>query len=357
MEKNRRFVSIFNQMLLKQIRFHNFRHFTADTFSFNPFLTIVIGENSRGKTNLLEGIFFLTTGAGFREEKEEELIFLGRESGFVEGTFGLKDTVFQFKITLFKKEKGTEKNFFIAKAKKKHSQYVKEQTKAVLFTPEQIEMIIGAPSLRRDYFNKLISFYNFEYKKRLDNFDHALRRRNKVLERYYDEAKLKEELKFWDDYLINQASYITRERQMYINHLNKNQKLDAKEFSIEYLKDEMTKGRLEEVFEEEKRWRRTLIGPQKDDCQIYLAGKNIHHFGSRSEQRMALFWLKMNEIRYYEEMYRKKPIILLDDVFSELDLHNRKIVIDLIKKYQTVVTTTDIEMINLIEVPKTTIKL
>lgn len=350
-------------MLLKQVSLHNFRSFDDKLFNLNPFLTIVVGENARGKTNLLEGMYFLIQGVGFRESREEELIHFEKNNSWVEGVFGLKDISFQFKVSFSKKALGVEKNFFINKTKKRYFQYLKEQTKVVLFTPEQIDMIIGAPSLRRDYFNKLISFYNFEYKKRLDNFNNALRRRNKILEKYYDEGKLKEELKFWDDYLINQANYITGERQLYINYLNKNTRLDAKEFSIEYLKEEMTKKRLEEVFDEEKRWRRTLIGPQKDDFQIYLknnppaGGKNIHHFGSRSEQRMALFWLKMNEIRYYEETYKKKPIILLDDVFSELDLHNKKIVIDLIKKYQTVVTTTEIGMIDLIEVPKTIIKL
>jgi len=347
-------------MLLKQVTFHNFRNFEKEIFIINPFLTIVIGENARGKTNLLEGIHVVLHGEGFRESKEEELIGIDNESGFVEGIFGEKDEKNIYRVSFGKKDEGVDKYFFVNKTKKRHILYLQEQIKAVLFSPEQIDIIIGPPGIRREYFDKLLTFYNYEYKKKLDNYGNALRRRNKVLEKHYDENQLKEELEFWNSYLIQQAEYITKKRKEYIDYLNKNQKLDAKEFSIEYIKNEFTVKRLEDFFEEEKRWRRTLIGPQKDDFQIFLKGKfkkNIHHYGSRSEQRMAVFWLKMNEIRYYEETREKKPILLFDDIFSELDVHNKKIILDLIKNYQTVVTTTEHEVIDLAEVPNTIIRL
>ncbi len=351
-------------MLLKNIHFHNFRNFEQESFNFNPFLTVVIGENARGKTNLLEGSHFLITGQGFREEKEEELIYLGQNDCFVEGAFNLGDDNFQFRIVLLKNQVGVEKSFFVNKTHKKHFQYLAEQTKTVLFAPEQIEIITGPPSVRRDYFNRLISSYDLEYKKRLVNYDNALRKRNKILETHRDVVQLQEELVFWDEYLVTQAEYITRAREEYANFLNQHQKLDAKVFYIVYNRNEFTSSRLANVFEEEKRFRRTVIGPQKDDFRIFLKGnppagddKDVHHYGSRSEQRMAVFWLKMNEIHWYVDTKKKKPILLLDDVFSELDLHNRKIVLDLVKKYQTILTTTEPEILELTEVPKTVIKL
>jgi DNA replication and repair protein RecF len=85
--------------------------------------------------------------------------------------------------------------------------------------------------------------------------------------------------------------------------------------------------------------------------------KEIQHFGSRSEQRLAVMWLKINEVRFYEETLNRKPILLLDDIFSELDFHHKKLVLDLVKKYQTVATTTEKEILPLIEVPQTTINL
>ncbi|MBI3366534.1 DNA replication/repair protein RecF [Candidatus Roizmanbacteria bacterium] len=347
-------------MLLKQIRFYHFRNFEKEHFVVNPFLTIIIGENARGKTNLLEGIHVILQGEGFRESKEEELIEIDKNNTYVEGTFGKEEETFTYRVLIDKKKDFVEKYFFLNKTKKKHIQYLQEQIKAVLFTPEQIEIIIGSPGIRRGYFDKLISYYDYGYKKKLDNYENALRRRNKVLEKHFDENKLREELLFWNRYLVEQAEYITKKRQEYIDYLNQFQKLDAKEFCIEYVANTCTTTRLNEVFEEEKRWRRTLIGPQKDDFQIYLKEnrqKNIHHYGSRSEQRMAVFWLKMNEIRYYEEARKKRPILLFDDIFSELDLHNKKIILDLIKKYQTIITTTEHEVIKLAKVSNTIIRL
>lgn len=347
-------------MLLKSINFNSFRNFEKETFIFNPFLTIIIGENARGKTNLLEGIHVIVHGEGFRESKEEELIGMEKNNGYVEGIFGEKDDKFTYRVAIEKKKEFVEKHFFVNKTKKKHIQYLQEQIKAVLFSPEQIEIIIGSPGIRREYFDKLISFYDYEYKKKLDNYANALRRRNKVLEKHYDESQLKEELEFWNTYLIQQAEYITKKRKEYADYLNEHQELDSKEFSVEYVENTFTQKRLEEFFNDEKRWRRTLIGPQKDDFLIYMKSKlkkNIHHYGSRSEQRLGVFWLKMNEIRFYEDTQNKKPILLLDDVFSELDVHNKKIILNLIKKYQTVVTTTEREVIALAEVPNTIIRL
>ena len=102
-----------------------------------------------------------------------------------------------------------------------------------------------------------------------------------------------------------------------------------------------------------------MIGPQKDDFQIAIKGEtntNIHHYGSRSEQRLAVFWLKMNEIVYYEDMFKKKPILLLDDIFSEFDQQNKKLILDLIKKYQTILTTTEEAVMGLIDIPKKIIR-
>lgn len=347
-------------MLLKEIKLINFRNFEKSDFTFNPYLTVIIGDNAKGKTNLLEAIYFLVNSLGFRECKEEELINFNKEKASVEGTFVNKEEKNNLRVNLTRANSRVEKVYFFNKTKKSHLFYLKEQVKAVLFSPEQIKMITDSPDIRRDYFNKLISFYDFEYKKKLGNYESALRRRNKVLEYYHSEEKLIEELMFWNDYLEKQAVYLTQKRQEYVDYLNDHQKLDSKEFKIKYLKNELNQERFKQVFNQEKRMRRTVIGPQKDDFQIYLQNeeeKNIHHFGSRSEQRLGIVWLKTNEVKYYEEKFNREPILLLDDIFSELDHKNKKMVLVLIKKHQTILTTTEKEVIDLIDVPKTVIGL
>lgn len=348
-------------MLLKQIILANFRNFEQKKFTFNPFLTIILGENAQGKTNLLEAIYFIGHGAGFRESKEEELIAINTDTAYVEAKFQLGDEQIELHIWLMKQGTEIKKKFSVNKTQKQFQAFIKETVKAILFSPEEIEMMTGAPEKRRRYFDSIISYYDIEYKKRLINYENALRKRNKILEKFRDEKSLKEELFFWDGYLEEQARYISEKRNNYVAFLNSHKEIQEKKFHIDYVKNELTQKRLEEMFEIEKRYRRTLIGPQKDDFQIYLETndfkKNLHHFGSRSEQRLAIFWLIMQETKYYEETVRKKPIILLDDIFSELDLKNKKLILDFVKKYQTVATTTEIETLELIGTPHSIITL
>jgi len=346
-------------MLLERIVLRHFRNQEMGLFDISPTVTVIIGENARGKTNLLEAIYFLINGVGFRESKEEELIQMGEGQSVVEGKFKEKKSHFDYKIHVRKKEAVIEKTYFIQKTKKRHAQYLQDQTKAILFAPEQIDIITGPPDMRRSYLNKQISQYDFEYKKKVANLESAIRRRNKIFEFVRDEQKLESQLLFWNNYIIEQSTYITHKREEYITYLNNHPSLDHKPFGAVYLKNEATPKRFEEVYAHEKRVRKTLIGPQKDDFEVYIKqgfNKKVQHYGSRSEQRLAIFWLKMNEIWYFEELFRKKPILLLDDIFSEFDRTNKKAILELIKKYQTVLTTTEEEIVDYVEGKKTIIR-
>ena len=348
-------------MILKRVKLHNFRNFKDKDFLFNPFFNLIIGENSKGKTNILESIFFLINGFGFRESKEVELInFEYDNNAWVEGIFSSENTQNKFKILLKSDNGFVKKTFLIENSKSRYSNYFFDQTRAVLFTPQQIDIITGAPDKRRAYIDKIISLYDFEYKKRLNNYENALRKRNKILERSKFIQNIDDEISFWNSFLIEQAKYISQKREEYTIFLNKNNKIDSKEFQIEYLKNEFSKEKLNKYKDLELRIKRTYIGPQKDDFKIFIRNKiskDVQKFGSRSEQRLSILWLKMNEILFYEKNQNKKPILLFDDVFSEFDYKNKKLVINLFKKYQTIATTTDIEILQLAEIPKSIIKL
>lgn len=336
-------------MILKTISLSNFRNFKEQTYSFSSKLTVIVGENAKGKTNLLEAIYFISTGYGFRESREEELILVGKILLNTEGLFDINNNIQQFQIVLRKQKDSIARFFLVNKTKKKLSVYQSETTKTILFSPEQIAIITGSPEKRRIYFDKILCFYDLDYKNKLNNLEKALYKRNKLFDYCKDIKKLKEELNFWNKYLEEQAVYITKKRQDYISFLNENNLIDEREFYVEYVKNELTQKKLEELFEKEIRYRRTLIGPQKDDFIIYQKkkgkqNKDLSKFGSRSEQRLGIFWLKLNEIKFYEKNYNKKPILLLDDIFSELDKNNRKLILNVISKYQTVITITDIEL-------------
>ncbi len=347
-------------MLLDTLVLQHFRLFEQITYRFHPRLTIIIGENTHGKTSMLEGIYTIIFGEGFRETKEEELIEWEQERCNLAASFVTPaEDRFEFQIMMRRSGDTVEKVYSVDKTKKTHYAYLQFQTRAVLFTPDNIEIITGSPSGRRHYFDKLLSAVDMDYKKKLSNYENALRRRNKILETVRNEMQLLEELQFWNDYLIENGSYVTEKREEYVEFLNNRKELDDKVFSIRYMKNEFTKERLREKFDLEKRMRKTSIGPQKDDFELYLEGsgepgasdvtKNVQLYGSRSEQRLAMFWLKLNEIVAIEERIGKKPLLLLDDVFSELDTANKKRVMGLIDKYQTILTTTEEELLEMTE--------
>lgn len=348
-------------MWLKKINLFNFRNFKEKTFIFNPFLTIIIGENAKGKTNLLEAVYCLITGKGFREHKESELIFFGEKKAKIEGVFEEKDQKFICEIIMEKIDEEIKKIYFIDRSKKNLFQFKKEIAKVVLFSPDQLEIITGSPEKRREYFDRFLSENDREYKKKLNNYQQALRKRNKLLEKYEKtNNNFLEELSFWNSYLIEQSNYLFEQRYNYCRFLNKHFSLEGKHFFIDYHPSLINKEKFKEIFNEELKYRRTLIGPQKDNFFIFLKNtneKNIHLFGSRSEQRLALFWLKMNEINYYEEKLKIRPILLLDDIFSELDFNNRSLILKLIKKYQTILTTTEIDVIKIEEGVRSVIKI
>lgn len=348
-------------MLLSKLYVSNFRNFTKKEIEFNPHLTLIVGENAKGKTSLLEAIYTSIIGRGYRESREQELIKWDEDQTLIESIFLENDirTIFQIRL-LRRADDRVEKQFYVNKTKKTSYQYKQFQTEAVLFAPEHIKIIDGSPSRRRNYFDAAISEFDKEYRKKLRNYETALRKRNKVLEMHESEFQLDQELPFWNTYLLEQATYITKTRENYMHYLNDHPYVDGKEFAIEYVKDEFSEERMRKVYEHEKRMRRTVIGPQKDEFIITLKNdreKNVHLYGSRSEQRLAVFWLKLNEIRYFEDILDKKPILLLDDVFSELDEHNKELVMKVIKNYQTIITTTEDHLEDLAEIPDTVIHL
>jgi len=342
-------------MVLKRVQLHNFRNIVSNVFDISPNLTIILGENAKGKTNILESIHCIINGTGFRESKEEELLLMDSVETQLDGLFEKNNETNHFRILLNKESNGSiVKHFFVQKVRKGHANYTNEQTKCVLFAPEQIELITGSPDIRRDYFNKLISTFDIVYKKHLTNYEQALRKRNKLLEHFHSAASLREELTFWDIYMEKEAEYIVKKRTIYSQFLNSHREIEGRNFSIEYIKNEFTQKRLQEKKELELRIRRTLIGPQKDDWIIYLQNdnspeKNIQKYGSRSEQRLGIFWLKMNEIRFMEENINIHPILLLDDVFSEFDHENKERIVRLIKMHQTVMTTTEDDLVKEIQ--------
>lgn len=348
-------------MVLSKLQITNFRIFSVSSFQFSPNLTLIIGENAKGKTSLLEAVHTSVYGTGFRESREAELIHWDNDEGILEAHFLDGDINQRFQIRLFKIEDAhVQKKFFVNKAIKSVSQYRKHQIHAVLFAPEHIQITTGSPSRKRRYFDTVISTVDIAYKKSLRSYEHAFRQRNKVLESYENESDLIRELSYWNMLVIEHGSELTLKRNSYIQFLNDHPHIDGKEFRIEYHSNQISADLLAKIYVKELRYRRTLIGPQKDNFEIFFKKqkeKNISLYGSRSEQRMAIFWLKLNELNFFEQYSKEKPILLLDDIFSELDEYNRELIMHMIIDHQTIVTTTEQNIADLALMPKVVIRL
>lgn len=338
-------------MRIFRLSLSNFRNFVYQSFSFHPRLTLIVGENTRGKTSLLEAVYCSIMGSGFRESREEELILWDEDMGLVQGVFSLVEEELLFQVQIKRHGESVSKAYYVNKTKQNQSTYRKNQTNAVLFAPQHMDLIIGSPSLRRGYLNTVLSACEDRYRKQLHNYEHALRKRNKILEMHANKHDLEEQLLFWNTYLEEQAAYITQKRKEYVEELNAHPQLDQYTFSMRYEANVFSQERLGEYRDKERVMRKTQIGPQKDDIRIFLKKedreKNVHTYGSRSEQRLALFWLKLNELRLLEQASSYSPILLLDDIFSELDMQNKERIFHLITQYQTVLTTTDHELLGL----------
>lgn len=343
-------------MYFTKITLNHFRNFHQSNFSFSPFLTIIVGKNTVGKTNLLEAIYFCLKGNGFREEREIELIRHGSTTLSVEMEVKRKNEYIIQKIQLSSIQP-TIKQFMLNKIKKKMQDYIKSSMPVVIFSPSFLYVIDGQMQERRTFFDQIISRFNDEYKRRLSYYEQGLRKRNKLLEKISDVHRLREQLIFWDDYLIKEANYIQTKRLEIADFFNRYPNLNHTHYIIKYCKNIISPATLDATFEKQYIIKKTLVGPQRDTYLLSIDEKNVHVYGSRSEQRLTLFWMVMNEMRLYEEKLKQKSLILLDDIFSELDRKNKSLVIDIIKGHQTIITTIEKDFVNGFSVDKKIIQL
>lgn len=218
---------------------------------------------------------------------------------------------------------------------------------AVIFEPEDIQLVLGSPDLRRTYLNNVCSFVSRDYRRALLTFDSARRNRNRLLKSIREGDQSLPSLEFWDDKLLELFPIISGLRRTLFEFLSKN----SKGLAFSYRQNVLSRERLREYRDREIASATTLIGPHRDDFSFgaYDGGQKIRDlavFGSRGEQRMAVFALKMLEISFLEKNLGARPILLLDDIFSELDLSHRLEIIGQLEDTQVILTTIEKEFAN-----------
>lgn len=342
-------------MKLKSLRLLNFRNYCDLDMHFNPKLNIIVGQNGQGKTNILESIYFMSIGKSFRTNKDKEVVNFNNDKGYISIQFDKAGKTSNMEMLIGKSGKAIKMNgISMQKISELFGVF-----NCVIFSPEDIRMLKGGPSERRKFMDREISQISPVYYHNLSAYNKILFQRNNYLKNKNIDDNL---IGIYDDQMCEYASYIYSERKKFIRKLleisrKKHSEIAGKEesFEIEYLnqmnigseeysKDDISsrlkmmlkKSRMEDV----KRGN-TKYGPHKDDIKVIVNSIDVRTYGSQGQQRTASISLKLSQLELIKRETGEYPVLLLDDVLSELDENRQKSLIDSLSEIQTFVTTAE----------------
>ena len=333
--------------MLKSIYLQNFRSYKKQNFSFEN-TTLIVGPNTSGKTNLLEAVNLLSTGKSFRTDKDIQMLKFNEEFGRVRGE--AEDLELEVLITNgLVNGKSQFKKFLVNKIPKRRVDFIGNLL-SVIFSPQDLDIIIDSPSLRRNFLDEVLEQVDRDYRIASIAYVKSLRQRNALLEVARETGSRNEkQFEYWDNLVIENGQTITQKRQGFIDFANSCVK-DIFDFVINYDKSEISKERLLQYKSEELASGVTLVGPHRDDFSISMisGSKYLHDvkfYGSRGQQRLAILQLKTLESEFIEEKLSQKPMLILDDIFSELDEGHINLILSQIGKQQIIVSTTHKEFV------------
>lgn len=341
-------------MFLKQLKLTNFRNYPQLNLTFDQRPTILLGNNAAGKSNILEAIYFLSMTKSGRVDTELELIKQGESFVHVVGVVDeMEDGKWKIEggetleIVMQVVEERLNKRVKVNGVSRRTIDFI-GNLPAVIFYPSDINMITGSPSLRRWHLDLGLAQVDFRYKKALTLYEQILVSRNRVLKRIKEGWGKMDELDYWTDGVVREGRFISDKRKGFFDFINGLDK-PLGNFLFEYQPSEVTLERLEETNGREVAAATTLIGPHRDDFVVLGVvegfGRDLSRFGSRGEQRTATLAFKLAQLEYMAKILGKRPILLLDDIFSELDLDHRAYVVEIVGKQQTIIATVELENI------------
>lgn len=344
-------------MILSSIELKNFRNYEDEILNFDDSRNIILGKNAQGKSNLLEAIYFLCLTRSFRTRKEKEIITFDHEFATINGKFIL--------------DNGQEKNiiYYITLDKGKQVSLNRKRVEklseiignfpVVISSPEAYNLTSGAPSDRRKFLDILLSQISNQYLLNLQEYNKIIKQRNTILSKYSQNiSKLLSLIQPWDEYLVEKGSWIIRFRESFLKVFDAKLKEVHESISdpdekikISYCstvdfdgKDDIKLNfhkKLNQLRNFEIEQKMTIIGPHRDDVLFFINDRELRKFGSRGQHKTVLIALMISEFQLIKERVRETPIILIDDLFSEID-HTRenKILSYIIDLGQNIITTT-----------------
>ncbi|MDO8336609.1 MAG: DNA replication and repair protein RecF [Candidatus Saccharibacteria bacterium] len=330
--------------MISNIKLTNFRSYKSASFDFSEKTNIILGKNGAGKTNILEAILFLASGKSYRAS-DRDLIKYSENTASLIGKFDERERNVKFNID-------KEKNYVINNSKYKRMQFT-HTIPVVLFEPEFMQIIARGPDTRRDYFDSLLSRINPTFQTNLNKYKRSLAQRNNLLKSRNFSS---EEMFVWNIKLSELGGIIVSNRLELIEKINQTisdmySELASKkhQIKVEYISkinaqnytNNLLKG-LEKNLQLDKETGFTSLGPHRDDFEFVISGKSANISASRGENRTLLLAMKIIETKLIKHARDIAPILLLDDVFSELDEERQGKLIEFLYDNQVIITTTTI---------------
>lgn len=349
-------------MIISKISLINFRNFKKITIDFDERLNLLVGKNAQGKTNILESIYFLALTKTFRDSYDENLINFNSTSYKINGKIKQENLINNFSIQYYKDKK---KVFINNTEIKRISDYI-SNINVIIFYPDDINFIKDTPSLRRKIINIEISQLFNKYTDICNKYNKILKIRNEYLKKLY--INNLSDLTYFNiltEKLILLASDIYMYRYNFINQINENLTNIYSNISLEgkiklkYIPninieryDEITikeilKKLYKDNYNKELSQGTTIYGPHRDDFIFYLDNKEMKLYASQGQQRIAMIAFKLAEIKIIQNQKKINPIVLIDDIFNEIDRKKKNNILKLIfGDYQIIITTTELKGIN-----------
>lgn len=349
-------------MKITKLNLVNFRNYSTLSIKLADEMNIFVGDNAQGKTNILEAITFLSLSKSHRLGVHPDVIMFNKKKAKIKGVVKKDKIISKLEIDLSDKEK---KLFINQTEIKKVADYI-SNLNIIVFSPDDLEIIKGSPSVRRNLLNIQLSQISKVYLNIYNEYNKLLRTRNEYLKVLFQNSIADASyLDIITDKLIEKAIFIYQKRREYIDLINEKidfyyQSINGEsglfvkyqpniEFSSYDSEDmrKVLKHYYKKNYMKELNYGMTLVGPHRDDFSFLLCSKDLKLYGSQGQQKTAVLAYKLSEIPIFESFLDTKPVLLLDDIFSELDLKKRNRLLKLIHiGIQSIITTTDLKNIN-----------
>ncbi len=337
-------------MIIKLIQLNNYRNYEHLDIEFDNNINILYGDNAQGKTNLLEACYYSAISRSYKGSKDKEIIRFDQDFSNINTIIEKNNRNYEVNIQIIKNKKKTIK---IDKVPIRKSSELLGLLNVILFSPEDLNIIKNGPSERRRFIDSELCQIDNIYLSDISKYNKILNNRNKLLKDMNYDSSLKDTLDVWDEQLITYGKSVIKRRREFINELKyyvkeKHLKISGgkEELLINYepnvddifFEDELIKKR-----EKDLKYAQTSVGPHRDDISFSIDGVDMRKFGSQGQQRCCALSLKLSEIDIVSKIINDKPVLLLDDVLSELDSNRQRFLLESLSDIQTIITCTGLD--------------